>query len=103
MSTNGIAIRTDAPVTAPWRLFSEQAQHFICRKSTGDLLSACRTGMAVCTANMICCLSLWLSLAAAIWLARGWIGLFFSGQIVSAGAYLLKILFKRTCHAFSAN
>jgi|SRR5579872_2892982 len=36
------------------------------------------------------CVSLWISSLLAIWMTRGWIGLFFSGQVLSAGAFLLK-------------
>jgi hypothetical protein len=49
------------------------------------------------------CLSLWLSLALALWMARGWLGLVFSGQVLSAGTYLVKGLAKKTNLAFSLN
>ena len=43
-----------------------------------------------------------MSLLVAIWLTRGWIGLLFSGQVLSAGAKLFETLSKRTHYAFSA-
>ena len=51
----------------------------------------------------IFCVSLWLSSVLAIWLVRGWIGLFFSGQVLSAGVYLWKGLARRTQRAYSPN
>ena len=53
--------------------------------------------------NGIFCLSIWISLLFAIWMSRGWIGLFFSGQILSAGTYLIQRLFKRTQYALCGN
>jgi hypothetical protein len=38
------------------------------------------------------CLSLWLSFLLALWLTRGWLGLFLSGQVLSSCAYLAKRL-----------
>jgi len=71
--------------------------------STADLAALCRSGKAAYVTNVISCFSLWISLLVAIWFARGWIGLFFSGQVLSAGACLFQILAKRTNHAFSAS
>jgi hypothetical protein len=53
--------------------------------------------------NGIFCLTLWISLLAAIWVSRGWIGVFFSGQILSTGVYLFQRVFKRTQYAFCTN
>ena len=61
-----------------------------------------RTGLAVYASNLILCLGLWISLLVAIWLTRGWIGLLFSGQLLSGGAKLFETLSKRTHYAFSA-
>jgi len=61
------------------------------------------TGKVAYMTNVISCLSLWISLLAAIWFVRGWIGLLFSGQLLSAAACLLQILAKRTSYAFSAS
>lgn len=66
------------------------------------LVAQRRTGIAACASNLILCLSVWISLLAAIWLTRGWIGLLFSGQLLSAGARLFESLSKRTRYAFSA-
>jgi hypothetical protein len=46
-------------------------------------------------ANWFFCLTVWLSSLAAIWMSRGWIGLFVSGQVLSAGAFLFKGLGRR--------
>lgn len=37
-------------------------------------------------------ISVWLSSLTAIWMSRGWIGLFLSGQLLSAAAGLCKCL-----------
>lgn len=46
-------------------------------------------------------ISLWLSSLLAIWMSRGWIALFLSGQVFSAGNWLLKNLARKTLPAFS--
>jgi hypothetical protein len=61
------------------------------------------SGTGAWLANGVFCLSVWISLLAAIWLSRGWIGLFFSGQVLSAGGYVVQRLFKRTRYAFCTN
>ena len=61
-----------------------------------------RNGAAACAANLMLCLSLWVSLLVAIWLTRGWLGLLFSGQLFSIGARLFGTLSKRTAYALSA-
>lgn len=56
------------------------------------------------TARLMNCFSLiglWLSLLVGLWISRGWIGLLFSGQALSAGAFLVKGLARRTGVAFS--
>jgi len=50
--------------------------------------------------NCLLCVSLWLSLIAAIWMSRGWIGLLFSGQLLSAGVSLIQKLAHKTQYAF---
>jgi hypothetical protein len=47
------------------------------------------------------CASLWLSSLAALWMTRGWIALFLSGQIFSAVHWLLKNLARKTRPASS--
>lgn len=103
MSTNDQAARADAQATAPWRLLSAEANHHVFRNSATDLASPYRNRKAAYMTNVISCLGLWVSLLVAIWFVRGWIGLFFSGQVLSAGACLLQILAKRTSYAFSAS
>jgi hypothetical protein len=80
-----------------------EANHSMFRNSTTDVLSSCRTGRTAYMRNVISFLSLWISLLVAIWLVRSWIELFFSGQVLSAGACLLEVLAKRTHYAFSAS
>ena len=46
-------------------------------------------------ANWFFCLTVWLSSLAAIWMSRGWIGLFVSGQVLSACTFLFKGLGRR--------
>jgi hypothetical protein len=61
----------------------------------------CRSAFVTSLSNGLLCVSLWLSLLLAIWLTRGWLGLLFSGQALSAGAYLVKGMARRTQLAFS--
>lgn len=42
------------------------------------------------------CVGVWLSSLVAIWMSRGWVGLFLSGQVLSAGAWLFEGMAKRT-------
>jgi hypothetical protein len=62
-----------------------------------------RSGTTALIMNWFFCVSLWLSLLLALWMSRGWIGLFFSGQLLSAGTRLVKSLARKTQCAFSAN
>jgi hypothetical protein len=103
MNTNDHAARPGAQATAPWRLLWAEANHPMIRNSTADPAAPCCTQKTAYMTNVITCLSLWISLLAAIWFVRGWIGLFFSGQVLSAGACLLQVLAKRTHYAFAAS
>jgi hypothetical protein len=47
------------------------------------------------------CVSLWISSLLAIWITRGWIGLFLSGQVLSAGAFLFNGMAKKISAASS--
>ena len=49
------------------------------------------------------CVTVWVSSLAAIWMSRGLIGLFVSGQVLSAGACLFKDLAKRTPSSVSSS
>jgi hypothetical protein len=62
-----------------------------------------RYGVAASMMNWFFCISLWLSLLLALWMCRGWIGLLFSGQVLSAGTCLVKKLAIKTQHALSRN
>jgi hypothetical protein len=76
---------------------------FSATASSGWLATIRNSDAIAWLANGLFCLSLWISLVAAIWMSRGWIGLFFSGQILSAGTYLIQRLFRRTQYAFCTN
>lgn len=38
----------------------------------------------------VCCIGVWISSLVAIWMSRGWVGLFLSGQVLSTGTFLWK-------------
>src|SRR5208283_4056378 len=58
-----------------------------------------RARLSPCLVNCLLCASLWLSLILAVWMDRGWIGLLFSGQLLSAGASMIQKLAVRTQYA----
>jgi hypothetical protein len=60
-----------------------------------------RSSIAFYLGNCLLCAGLWISLIAAIWMSRGWIGLLFSGQVLSAGVHLFQRLARRTQYAFA--
>jgi hypothetical protein len=96
MSTN-LNIRRPAGAA-----FALSATHWLDWKRPGARLAMnqqgtiVRPGLAPCMLNCFLCVSLWLSLVLAIWMSRGWIGLLFSGQILSAGACVFQWLTRRT-------
>lgn len=96
------AAATNLPVKTTWLLHWVEAKHRMSPTPILRLAVQRRTGLAACASNLFFCLSLWISLLVAIWLTRGWIGLLFSGQLLSAGAGLLRTLSKRTQYAFTA-
>ena len=49
------------------------------------------------------CVTVWVSSLGAIWMSRGWIGLFVSGQVLSAGTCLFKDLARRTPSSVSSS
>jgi len=100
MSTGARVERSDLSQMAPWRLFAEAGRSMV-HNPAADTAARRRMGKPAYMRNLISWLSLWISLLVAIWFVRGWIGLFFSGQVLSAGACLFQILTRRTCHAFS--
>ena len=89
-------------VEATWPPYRVEAKHRMSPPPNLRLNAQTRSGMAAYTANLMLCLSLWISLLAAIWLTRGWIGLLFSGQLFSVGARLFGMLSKRTQYALAA-
>lgn len=96
------AAAANLPVKTTWLLHWVEAKHRMSPTPFFRLAAQRRTGLAACASNLIFCLSLWMSLLIAIWLTRGWIGLLFSGQLLSAGARIFETLSKRTQHAFTA-
>jgi hypothetical protein len=48
------------------------------------------------TMSRFFCFAVWLSSLAALWMTRGWVGLFVSGQVLSAGTCLLRGLARKT-------
>jgi len=90
------------PLKTTWLLHSVEAKHPMSPSLIFRLAAQRRTGMTAYASNLVLCLSLWISLLAAIWLTRGWIGLLFSGQLLSAGGKIFETLTKRTHCAFSA-
>jgi len=59
-----------------------------------------RSRLSPSLVSCLFCASLWLSLIVAIWMGRGWIGLLFSGQLLSAGVSLIQKLAHKTQYAF---
>ncbi len=96
------AAATNLPVKTTWLLHWVEAKHRMSPTPVFRPAAQRRTGMTAYASNLVLCLSLWMSLLFAIWLTRGWIGLLFSGQLLSAGARLFETLSKRTRYAFSA-
>jgi hypothetical protein len=96
------AAAASLPVKSTWLLHWVEAKHRMSPTPIFRLAAQRRTGLAAYASNLILCLSLWMSLLIAIWLTRGWIGLLFSGQLLSASAKLFESLSKRTQYAFSA-
>jgi hypothetical protein len=66
------------------------------RDAMGSRVSGGNSGIGACAMSCFLCASLWISLAAAIWISRGWIGLLFSGQVLSAATFMFRKLSQRT-------
>ena len=103
MDASGIAARSELSVDTAWRPLRVEARFSMLTNPIAHWATLRRTPIAAYLTNGVLCLSLWMSLIAAIWLIKGWIGLFFSGQVLSTGFCLFETLFKRTHYAFSAN
>lgn len=97
---------TAAPVSLPeksvWR-FDVEETHPLSRYPMTRPAALLRTETAIAMTNVMVYVGLWMSLLAAIWLTKSWIGLLFSGQMLSVGACLFQILAKRTHYAFSTS
>jgi hypothetical protein len=85
-----------------WNYFMK-AEHGRLRVPIVNLAVIRRSGVAAATMHCLLCVSLWITLLAAIWMSRGWIGLLFSGQLLSVGACLFQKLARRTQFAFAGN
>ena len=96
------AVATSPPVETTRLLHWVEAKHRMSPTPIFRLAAQRRTRLTACASSLIFCLSLWMSLLIAVWLTRGWIGLLFSGQLLSAGTKLFESLWKRTRYAFSA-
>jgi len=96
--------RSAPPPLAPFRRLRRNAGAGRPRISHIDLRSIPRSvrrpRLSPALANCLLCASLWLSLLLAIWAGRGWIGLLFSGQLLSAGASVFQKLAQKTQYAF---
>ena len=55
-----------------------------------------RVGSSSRMMGWLFCASLWVSSLLAVWMTLGWIGLFMSGHVLSAGTYWVRGLAKRT-------
>lgn len=103
MNANQSLGRSTMPELAiGWSDFMK-AEHCRLRVPIMDLAAIRRSGVASGAMHCLLCVSLWISLLLAIWMSRGWIGLLFSGQLLSTGAYLFQKLARRTQLAFSVN
>lgn len=103
MSVNDICAEPLAQGMAAWRNSFVEAECEMAQDASARLDRIRRSTLAAWAANGFFYASLWASLLAAIWLSRGWIGLFFSGQVLCAGSCLVQRLVKRTQYAFCAN
>jgi hypothetical protein len=103
MSVNDICAQPVAQGIAAWKNSFVEANCEMAPNASARLARIRKSNLAAWAANSFFYASLWLSLLAAIWLSRGWIGLFFSGQVLCAGSCLVQRLVKRTQYAFCAN
>jgi hypothetical protein len=84
--------------TASFRWMSSQTVYSKTRHAFGAILG-CYNRMQVMP--WFFCISLWLSSLLALSMSRGWIALFFSGQMVSSAQWLFKSLVRRTWSGIS--
>jgi hypothetical protein len=80
-----------------------KAEHGRLRVPIVDLAAIRRSSLAAAAMHWFLCASLWITLLAAIWMSRGWIGLLFSGQLLSAGTALVQKLARRTQFAYAGS
>ena len=94
--------RIVVPLFAMERATYKQPQRTDSQDSLERRLAGGNSGIAACAMSCFLCASLWISFAAAIWVSRGWIGLLFSGQVLSAGTFMFRKLSQRTQCAIAA-
>lgn len=66
------------------------------RRVRAGLVAVIRFGNRSRIMGWLFCASLWVSSLLVVWMTLGWIGLFMSGHVLSAGTYWAKGLAKRT-------
>jgi hypothetical protein len=88
--------RIVVPLFAMERATYKQPQRTDSQDSLERRLAGGNSGIAACAMSCFLCASLWISFVAAIWVSRGWIGLLFSGQVLSAGTFMFRKLSQRT-------
>ena len=66
------------------------------RRMRAGLVAVIRFGNGSRIVGWLFCASLWVSSLLVVWMTLGWIGLFMSGHVLSAGTYWVKGLAKRT-------
>ena len=86
-----------------WHLIALHARNGALRQSAARLTAIRNSQAAMWFCNGFFCVSLWVSLLITIYLCRGWVGLFFSGQVLSTAACLFQRLARKTQNAFSLN
>jgi hypothetical protein len=96
MNSNNAIARFAAPPFAMLRRVCQTGDRHRSRLSIGGLAATRPSRLSPGLMNCLLCTSLWLSLILAIWMGRGWIALFFSGQLLCAGASVAKKLALRT-------
>jgi hypothetical protein len=94
--------RASMPLFALNRAKYQVSQREEAQNSPERRIAGGNSGVSACLMSCFFCASLWLSLAFAIWMSRGWIGLLFSGQVLSAATFMVRKLSQRTQCAIAA-
>lgn len=95
MRARRIVVRAEvAPYPMGWAPMLDAGQEL--RRVRAGFEAVIRFGSSSRMMSWLLCASLWVSSLVTIWMTLGWIGLFMSGHVLSAGAYWMKGLAKRT-------